>query len=200
VEGEAIMEAIVTVKISKGRQNQKESDAIYGKPEKKTGTCPLSSSPNQFGKITCTDVEGQHHSYIEYGTSIENIKEKAELEYGHVTRIETTRDTFCPKFEELYHASMYDVYKDVIDQFFHGMRFFNDKVPPWKGPDGPISKGFIWTAEHEGFETLTVEPKDGGQYEIAVRMPHVGDDSFYSHSGYAINDYGTLQGYGTSGH
>ena len=185
------MEAIVTVKINnKDKQQEKE---------KCTGPCPI-SSPTQFSKLTCTDVEGQHHSYIEYGTSIDDIIKKAEFKHGHVTRIETTRATFQPKFEELYRATIFDVYKEVIDMFFQGTKFFNDKVPPWKGPDGPISRGFIWVSEHEGFETLTVEPKDGGQYEIAVRMPHEGDDHYYSHSGYSINEVGTFSGYGTSGH
>ena len=50
-------------------------------------------------------------------------------------------------------------------------------------------------------ETLTVEPMDGGQYEIAVRMPHIDPRSqYYSHSGYSINEFGTLRGYDTSGH
>jgi len=30
--------------------------------------------------------------------------------------------------------------------------------------------GFIWVARHTGYDTLTFEPKEGGQYEIAVRF------------------------------
>ena len=30
--------------------------------------------------------------------------------------------------------------------------------------------GFIWVARHTGYDTLTFESKEGGQYEIAVRF------------------------------
>lgn len=39
-------------------------------------------------KRRCTDITGEHHSYIEAGTSLEDIKKKAEEKFNHVTRIE----------------------------------------------------------------------------------------------------------------
>jgi hypothetical protein len=202
------MEAIVTVKLDKPvtkTQMMKDAAKVLDVPvidvtEKKTGPCPLLAHHSHFVHITCTDVEGAHHSYLEYGESIEKIREKAQMKFGHVTRIETQSRFIKPCFQELYQASMYDVYTDIIEDFFHGKNHFQD-AKPWMVGGKEISKGFIWIARHVGFETLTVEPKDGGQYEIAVRMPHAADDQhFYTHSGYSINDWGTFSGFDTSGH
>ena len=78
------MKAIVTVKIPK---------IIKHNPNNKiTGKCPLFRPPYQpfelVGEFICTDVTGSHHSYIEFGVSLEEIKKIATEKYGHVTRIE----------------------------------------------------------------------------------------------------------------
>ncbi len=103
------MRAIVTVKLSRNLHHNPHN--------KKTGRCPLSieskhyeykyfcgipigtpekpiaGSPflvqdsNTFIR-TCTDTTGSHHSYVEEGTSVEDITRKAKAMYGHVTRVE----------------------------------------------------------------------------------------------------------------
>jgi hypothetical protein len=117
--------------------------------------------------------------------------------------METTKQ-YGKKFEEIYHAPIWKVYGDIIEKFFHGQNHFSSlDESSWTVDGSILSRGFIWIARHKGFETLTVEPLDGSQYEIAVRMPHGDDDEdthFYSHSGYSINEWGTLRGYDTSGH
>jgi len=67
-------------------------------------------------------------------------------------------------------------------------------------------KGHVWICRHnldDGtlIENLTVEPGNNEQYEIAVRFPRMSYDSnTYNYSGYHINQYGTLTGFGTNGH
>ena len=63
---------IVTVKI--------ERDLNHDPKNKQTGHCPISS--------LCTDVTGQHHSYIVQAKSPDEIREK--LKADHITRIEQT--------------------------------------------------------------------------------------------------------------
>jgi hypothetical protein len=112
------------------------------------------------------------------------------------------------EFEEIYGASIYKAYESVIDFFFTRERpVTTDKPLLWKRPDGVmVDLGFIWVANHGAFETLTVEPMDGNQYEIAVRMPHPSDRTsdtdryFWKYSGYSINQHGTLNGFDTNGH
>lgn len=59
---------------------------------KVTGKCPLYRPPFQpfelQGSFTCTDVTGEHHSYIEFGADLDDIRKKATARFGHVTRIE----------------------------------------------------------------------------------------------------------------
>jgi hypothetical protein len=72
------MKAIVTVKL---QRNPKHNPA-----NKVEGECPLSK---QLGvSIYCSDVTGEHHSYIEEGKTIAEIEDKAKRKFGHVTRIE----------------------------------------------------------------------------------------------------------------
>ena len=67
-------------------------------------------------------------------------------------------------------------------------------------------KGHVWICRHvlpngTVIENLTVEPGNNEQYEIAVRFPKIGYSSnTNSYSGYHINQYGTLTGFGTNGH
>ena len=68
------MKAIVTVKLQKNLRHDP-----YHKVQ---GRCPL--NPN----VWCTDVTGEHHSYVESGTSLEEIAVKASTRFKHITRIE----------------------------------------------------------------------------------------------------------------
>lgn len=78
------MEAIVTVKLPR--------NPSHNPRHKKRGKCPLFKPPyvpyEVQGSFLCTDVTGSHHSYIEYGETVAEIREKAEEKFGHVTRIE----------------------------------------------------------------------------------------------------------------
>jgi len=69
------MKAIVTIRLKPNR---------FRRQGKITGACPL-FTPFQR---SCTDSEGEHHSYIEEGASLAEIIEKAERKHGHVTRVE----------------------------------------------------------------------------------------------------------------
>lgn len=66
------MKAIVTIKLPR---NPKHNPL-----NKQTGICPVS------GWI-CTDITGEHHSYLETGDDITEIMQKAQKR-GHVTRVE----------------------------------------------------------------------------------------------------------------
>ena len=92
-------------------------------------------------------------------------------------------------FEEIYGANIFEVYTETIDKFFRDELL--DSYGFFTRKDGvQVSKGFIWTADHGHFATLTIEPMDGSQYEIAVRMPHPSflkdGDRFYKFCGYSI--------------
>jgi hypothetical protein len=67
------MRAIVTVKL--------ERNPKHDPSHKKDGMCPVS------GKY-CTDITGQHHSFVVDGTSIPDIQNRTLLRYKHITRIE----------------------------------------------------------------------------------------------------------------
>ena len=73
------MQAIVTVKLPR--------DSSHDPRNKKSGKCPLFKE--YAGSFLCTDVTGSHHSYIEHGDSLMEIRKNAEKKFGHVTRIET---------------------------------------------------------------------------------------------------------------
>jgi hypothetical protein len=93
-------------------------------------------------------------------------------------------------------------YKDGIERFFKG-----EQVTAYDSV-----RGKVWVARHDGFDTLTVEPSTGGQYEIAVRitnMPSYGQKTGYTdvkyvedikgHRGYVAGP-GYLIGVNTDGH
>jgi len=123
-----------------------------------------------------------------------------------------TKKDYSKSFEELYGAPRSHVYNSVIEAFF------NEKNPDLRDKfcgrkDGArVHMGNIWIAHHYDmetgrwqFDTLTVEPLDGSQYEIAVRMRNTqqGDTLHspdYMYSGYSINDHGTFRGFDTYGH
>ena len=67
------MNVIVTIKLKRNPNHNPHN--------KKTGKCPVTNKK-------CTDVTGQHHSYIETGNSLKEIEIKAKNKWGHVTRIE----------------------------------------------------------------------------------------------------------------
>lgn len=67
------MKAIVTVKLPQNPRHDPRN--------KRTGKCPI-------GDRTCTDVRGSHHSYIEVGLDLDDIRRKAYEKFGHITRIE----------------------------------------------------------------------------------------------------------------
>ena len=48
---------------------------------KKSGPCPVSGLP-------CTDVTGQHHTYLAEGSSIDAIVNEAKRKWVHITRLE----------------------------------------------------------------------------------------------------------------
>ena len=91
--------------------------------------------------------------------------------------------------------SLYDTYKSEIGRFFSEEFFhINNR-----------EKGHIWIARHTGFETLTVEPGNGNQFEIAVRMPldksnGEWNNPQYKYSGYHISRQGWFIGINTGGH
>jgi hypothetical protein len=66
---------IVTVKLKKNPEHNPHS--------KITGLCPLSNDK-------CTDVTGEHHSELYYGTSAEEVTETYINAGFHVTRVEQT--------------------------------------------------------------------------------------------------------------
>jgi len=67
---------IVTVKLAPRKGHDPQN--------KQTGECPVSQH--------CTDVTGQHHSFLVDGVSEETIRERLEAEPDpiHVTRVERT--------------------------------------------------------------------------------------------------------------
>lgn len=67
------MKAIVTIKYPR--------NPYHDPRNKKTGNCPIN------GRL-CTDTTGSHHSYIEEGLNLKDIKKKAYKKFNHVTRIE----------------------------------------------------------------------------------------------------------------
>jgi len=80
--------------------------------------------------------------------------------------------------------------------------FFREEMPDYHFMSTK-EKWHVWIAgRHRSFQVLTIEPPDGGQYEIAVRFPlcssypNVGDE----YSGYIACENGTMVGRNTDGH
>ncbi len=71
------MKAIVTVKIAK----RPDHDPTF----KLTGVCPVT-------RDICTDITGQHHSFIAEGQDIPTLRHELEMKKWHVTRIEVLRE------------------------------------------------------------------------------------------------------------
>ena len=83
-------------------------------------------------------------------------------------------------------------YKDEIIRFFREEFFhIQDRI-----------KGHVWIAgKWRTFQVLTVEPPEGGQYEIAIRFSLQSDhpNAFDKYSGYIAED-GFMVGRNTDGH
>lgn len=89
--------------------------------------------------------------------------------------------------------SLIERYKEQIDRFFVKEHVYAlDRV-----------RGHVWIAKHNGFDTLTVEPPEGGQYELAVRFPLVDEEertcAYDKYAGYIARD-GYIVGRNTDGH
>ena len=67
------MRAIVTIKLKRNPNHNPK--------DKKKGECPITNNE-------CTDITGEHHSYIEIGNSLKEIEMKAKNKHSHITRIE----------------------------------------------------------------------------------------------------------------
>jgi hypothetical protein len=63
---------VVTVKLPKPSDHDPDN--------KRTGTCAVSAE--------CTDVTGEHHSYLFTGDTIDAARADGEERFGHVTRVE----------------------------------------------------------------------------------------------------------------
>lgn len=68
------MKAIVTIKLPRNPKHNPRN--------KKSGWCPINPQKH------CTDITGSHHSYIQEGLNMEDIRNKARAKYDHITRIE----------------------------------------------------------------------------------------------------------------
>ena len=68
-----MIKAIVTIKLKKNKDHNPHN--------KKTGYCPITHE-------VCTDITGEHHSYIETGSSKKHIELKVRKKWRHITRIE----------------------------------------------------------------------------------------------------------------
>jgi len=89
--------------------------------------------------------------------------------------------------------SLTERYADEIDRFFTEEHVYVlDR-----------ERGHVWIAVHRHFDALTVEPPEGGQYEIAVRFPLIDDDertgAYDKYAGYIARD-GYMVGRNTAGH
>lgn len=126
-------------------------------------------------------------------------------EYHPLVEDKINKKIYVP-FEKLYGTTIYEVYKDDIEKFFKDEVM--DRYQYFTRKDGiQISKGFIWIAVHKNFATLTVEPMDGNQFEIAVRFlkdeeeRHDSDYYSYEYAGYSICEMPFVMiGKGTGGH
>lgn len=87
------MKAIVTVRLPRNLK--------HNPFKKEWGACPLSKFLKMY--IYCTDVTGEHHSYIETGTCIGDIEKKAKAKFKHITRIEVADEWEQPKHIEVEH-------------------------------------------------------------------------------------------------
>ena len=70
------MKAIVTVKLERNPKHNPHNKVI--------GDCPL------YENTKCSDVTGEHHSYLEEAEDENMIWVKARRRYKHITRVEVT--------------------------------------------------------------------------------------------------------------
>jgi len=66
---------VVTVKLAK--------NPAHNPRDKQQGECPCAT--------LCTDTTGEHHSFLMYGPSVEQVTTSAKVVYGHVTRVEIAK-------------------------------------------------------------------------------------------------------------
>ncbi len=71
------MKAIITIKLKRNPNHNPK--------DKKKGKCPITNNE-------CSDITGEHHSYIETGNSLKEIEIKAKNKYSHITRIEVIKN------------------------------------------------------------------------------------------------------------
>ncbi len=71
---EKTIKVIITVKLEKNPKHNPHNKLI--------GNCPINKNE------LCTDITGEHHSYLEEGTNVEDIWKKAKEKYKHITRVE----------------------------------------------------------------------------------------------------------------
>jgi len=73
---------IVTVRLPRNPEHDPKN--------KKPGVCPLTPGVGRYEMlwISCTDVTGEHHSYIEEAESMAEAEAQARIKHHHVTRIE----------------------------------------------------------------------------------------------------------------
>jgi hypothetical protein len=84
-----------------------------------------------------------------------------------------------------------------------GRRFHSEIAKFFEGKDHwelkEKQEANIWVAKHDGFDTLTIEPREGGQFEVAVRI--LQEDPLNAgkrYAGYWVDS--SLHGVNTSGH
>jgi len=106
--------------------------------------------------------------------------------------------------EECEHFA--EEYRRYVDAFFEKEEFLNKDFRGMPLPAHSQTFGHVWVVGHRSndcmFDTLTVEPPEGGQYEIAVRIrcksPEA-DDEGVIFPGYVAR-CGYMTGKGTGGH
>ena len=76
------MKAIVTVRLPRNPKHDPRN--------KQGGDCPLTKTLGYY--TSCSDKTGEHHSYIEEGVNMDDIWQKAETKFKHVTRTESAEE------------------------------------------------------------------------------------------------------------
>lgn len=78
-----ILKAIVTVRL---RDNPIRRALGHDPRNKKRGNCPILKNK------LCTDITGEHHSYLGEGKDEAEIRKMAQVKGFHVTRIEVIEE------------------------------------------------------------------------------------------------------------
>jgi len=85
-------------------------------------------------------------------------------------------------------------WSEIKERFFRGEIYFRHGInTPFKS---------VWVARHKSYDTLTIEPIEGGQYEVAVRVFNKEEDQWEGYYLPSIDDihYHFLCGVNTAGH